>query len=127
MTQLPPLSRRERQVMDVIHELEEATAVQIRERLESAPSDGAIRSILRILVSKKHLSIEERGPRYVYSSTKPTTKVRKSAMRHLLRTFFGGSVQGAIATLLELEGAELDQEEFDRIKKMISQAEEEGR
>ncbi len=127
MTQLPLLSRRERQVMDVIHELEEATVAQIRERLDSAPSDGAIRSVLRILVNKGHLSIEERGPRYVYSSTKPTKNVRRSAMSHLLRTFFGGSVQGAIATLLELEGGEIGEEERDRIKKMIDRAAEDGR
>ncbi|MEM1205555.1 MAG: BlaI/MecI/CopY family transcriptional regulator [Acidobacteriota bacterium] len=127
MNDLPPLSRREREVMDIVHELGEATASQIRGQMESPPSDGAIRSVLRILVSKGHLEIEQRGPRYVYSPTTSTNQVRKSAMRHLLRTFFGGSAHGAIATLLELEDSDLSTAEKERIQAMIDRAAEKGR
>lgn len=127
MNDSPPLSRREREVMDIIHELEEATASQIQERMEVPPSNSAIRSVLRILVKKQHLTFSQRGPVYVYSSTAPKSVTQKSAARHLLRTFFGGSVQGAIATLLDLDDTKLSAEEHARIKALIDQAAEEGR
>lgn len=127
MTDSTPLSRREREVMDIIHQLEEATAAQIQERMEVPPSNGAIRSVLRILVNKQHLAFEQRGPVYVYSPTAPKAAVQKSAARHLLRTFFGGSVQGAIAALLDLEDTQLSAQEQERIKAMIDQAAKEGR
>ena len=121
------LSRRESEIMDIIHELEEATAAQIQERMAAPPSNGAIRSVLRILVKKGHLEIEERGPRYVYSATAPKSSVRESATRHLLQTFFGGSVQGAIAAMLELEDTRLSKDEQEKLKAMIDQAAQEGR
>ncbi len=127
MTDSPPLSRREREVMDLIHQLEEATASQIQERMEVPPSNSAIRSVLRILVDKQHLKFEQRGPVYVYSSTAPKSVAQKSAAQHLLRTFFGGSVQGAIAALLDLDDTKLSTEEQARIKALIDQAAEEGR
>lgn len=127
MTDLPALSRREREVMDIIHQLEEATASQIQERMEVPPSNSAIRSVLRILVNKQHVTFEQRGPVYVYSPTAPKSAAQKSAARHLLRTFFGGSVHGAIAALLDLEDTRLSVQEQERIKAMIDQAAEEGR
>ena len=127
MSQPPPLSRREREVMDVLYELGTATAAQIRERLANPPTDSAVRSILRILVSKRHLERTPDGPRYLYSPTTPVVRARRSAMHHVLRTFFGGSVEGAVAMLLELGEGDLTPEERQRIMRMIDEAEEDGR
>ncbi len=127
MIDLPPLSRRERQVMDVVHELGHATAAQVRERMADPPTDAAVRSILRILVSKGHLGFEQEGPRYVYSPTAAPQRARSSAMQHVLQTFFGGSVEGAMAALLELEHGTLTDEERAHMKRMVDRAAEEGR
>lgn len=127
MADMPPLSRRERQVMDIIHELGGATAVQIRGRMSDPPTDSAVRSVLRILVRKGHLEKEYDGPRFVYSPRVPARAARQSAMRHVLKTFFGGSVEGAVATLIALEDGGLDPEERERILEMIDRASEEGR
>lgn len=127
MTDLSRLSRREREVMDTIHELGDATAAQIRRRMTDPPTDSAVRSVLRILVEKGHLSSEYDGPRYVYSPTVPAQRARNWAMQHVLRTFFGGSVEGAVATLLQLEDGKLTPKERARIKALIDRASEEGR
>lgn len=127
MTDQPPLSRREREVMDIVHEMGEATAARIRERMAEPPTDSAVRSVLRILVEKGHLAREYDGPRLVYSPTVPARRARRSVMRHVLRTFFGGSVEGAVATLLELEDTSLTPEERARMKALIDRASEEGR
>ena len=113
--------------MDIIHELGDATAAQIRRRMTDPPTDSAVRSVLRILVDKGHLSSEYDGPRYVYSPTVPAQRARSSAMQHVLRTFFGGSVEGAVATLLQLEDGKLTPKERARIKALIDRASEEGR
>ena len=127
MNSLPALSRREREVMDLAHELGNATAAQIQENMDDPPTYSAVRSTLRILVEKGHLVSERDGLRYVYSPTMPVLRARRSAMRHVLRTFFGGSLPGAVATLLELRGDDLTPEEHARITEMIEQAAKEGR
>ena len=113
--------------MDVLYELGAGTAVQIRERLADPPTDSAVRSILRILVGKRHLERKPDGSRYVYSPTLPVMRARRSAMHRVLRTFFGGSVEGAVAMLLELGEGDLTPDERERIKQMIDEAEEDGR
>lgn len=127
MNSLPALSRREREVMDLAHELGNATAAQIQENMADPPTYSAVRSTLRILVEKGHLVSERDGLRYVYSPTMPLLRARRSAMSHVLRTFFGGSLPGAVATLLELHGDDLTPEEHARITEMIEQAAKEGR
>ena len=127
MSELPPLTRRERQVMDILYETGGATAVQIRKRMSDPPTDSAVRSILRILINKGHLTRELDGPRYVYSPATPATRASRSAMRHVLSTFFEGSVEGAVATLLKLREGDLTPAERARIKAMIDEAAEEGR
>ncbi len=127
MNRLPPLSRRERQVMDILYESGGATAVQIREHMADPPTDSAVRSILRILVGKGHLQRKADGPRYIYSPTASVSQVRRSAMHHVLRTFFGGSVEGGVATLLELRDGDLTPEARERIRAMIDKAAAEGR
>ncbi len=127
MSQLPPLSRREREVMDVLYERGGATATQVRECLADPPTDSAVRSILRILVQKRHLDRTPDGSRYVYLPTMPAAQARRSAMHRVLRTFFGSSVERAVATLLEIGEGDLTPDERERIRRMIDQAEEDGR
>ena len=121
------LSRRERQIMDVIYARGRATVAEVRERLPDPPTYSAVRALLRILETKGHLRHEQEGPRYVFLPTVPAEKARDSALRHLLRTFFDGSAEGAVAALLDLGSAELSPEEFDRLADRIEQARKEGR
>ncbi len=127
MSELPQLSRREREVMDIVHELEAATSAQIRNRMAEPPTDSAVRSVVRILVNKGHLASKRDGVRYVYSPRVSISKARRSAMRHVVRTFFGGSVEGAVAALLELEDASPTPEERTRLRALIDRASREGR
>ena len=127
MTHPPRLSGREREVMDIVHELGSATAARIRERMTDPPTDSAVRSVLRILMEKGHLASEYEGPRYVYSPTVSAQRARSSAMQHVLKTFFGGSVEGAVAMLLRLDDRKLTPDERARIKALIDEASEEGR
>ena len=127
LSKVPQLSRREREVMDIVHELGTATSAQIRSRMAEPPTDSAVRSVLRILVNKGHLGSRQDGVRYVYSPSVPTSRARRSAMRHVVRTFFGGSVEGAVATLLDLEATRLKPEERARLRSLIDRAFREGR
>ena len=124
---VPQLSRRERQIMDVIYARGRATVAEVREGLPDPPSYSAVRALLRILEEKGHLRHEQEGPRYVFLPTVPPDKARESALRHLLRTFFDGSAEGAVAALLDLEAGELSPEEYDRLAARIEQARKEGR
>lgn len=127
MSDVPRLSRREREVMDIVHEFGRATSKQIRSRMAEPPTDAAVRSVLRILVEKGHLRSRQDGVRYVYAPSVPPARARRSAMRHVLRTFFGGSVEGAVATLLDLEDANLTSAERARLRALIDRAAREGR
>ncbi|MDE2653911.1 MAG: BlaI/MecI/CopY family transcriptional regulator [Gemmatimonadota bacterium] len=127
MTHLPPLSRREREVTHIIHGLGRATAAQIQERMVEPPSYSAVRAVLRVLVEKGHLVSEYDGPRLVYSPTIPVERARRSVMRHVLRTVFDGSVEGAVTTLLELQDTRLSADIRARLKELIDQASAEGR
>ena len=113
--------------MDIVYELGSATANQIQERMDKPPTNAAVRSILRILVERKHLKYQQDGPRYLYSPTVPVQKSRHSALRDVLRTFFGGSVEGAMAALMDMEESRLSEEERERIKRLIDRAQKEGR
>lgn len=127
MSEAPRFSRREGEVMDIVHELGTASSAQIRSRMAEPPTDSAVRSVLRILVRKGHLSSRQDGVRYVYSPSVPTSRARRSAIRHVVRTFFGGSVEGAVATLLELEDANLTPAERARLRALIDRTSREGR
>lgn len=113
------LSRRERQIMDVIYRRGSASVSEVRERLPDPPSYSAVRAMLRILEEKGHLRHEEEGPRYVYYPTVPRSAARESALKHLLRTFFGGSTSAAVAALLDLGGEELSEAELERLSELI--------
>lgn len=120
------LSRRERQIMDIIYRRGRATVAQVLEELPDPPSYSAVRAMLRVLEEKGHLEHEQEGPRYVYSPTLPRERARRSALRRLLDTFFEGSPEEAVAALLDMS-ADLTDEELERLSRLIEEARKEGR
>ncbi len=122
-----PLSRRERQIMDVVYRLGRATAAEVRDALPDPPSYSAVRASLRILEEKGHLQHEQDGPRYVFLPTVPRDTARRSALRQLVRTFFEGSTAQAVAALLDEPDSPLTDEDLDRLTQLIQQARNEGR
>src|SRR5262245_43881770 len=123
----PPLSRREREIMEILYGAEGLTAAEVRERLTVPPGYSAVRALLRILESKGHVRHEERGPRYVYSPVVPRAKARRSAIKTLVETFFGGSPELAVAALIDESRSKLTRAELDRLAALISAARKEGR
>jgi len=121
------LSRRERQIMDIIYEMKEATALQVLERLPSPPSYSAVRALLRVLEDKGHLLHRPDGPRYVYLPRLAKDKARKSALAHLKRTFFDGSTAEVVAALLDMSEDDLSDEDYARLAALIDRARKEGR
>lgn len=119
------LSRRERQIMDVLFQRGRASAADVQEALPEPPSYSAVRALLRILEEKGHIRHEADGPRYVYLPRHDRDKARQSAMRHLVQTFFNGSTGEAIAALLGSEGGRLTADEIDRLAVMMGQARKE--
>jgi BlaI family transcriptional regulator, penicillinase repressor len=113
--------------MDIVYRLGRATAAEIRAAMAQPPTDPAVRTTLRILVRKGRLKQEYDGPRYVYSPTVAPDKARRSAFRHLLDTFFGGSARGAMAALLEMDDAGLSSRERKRLKALVDDADRKGR
>jgi len=113
--------------MDIIYELKEATALQVMERLPSPPSYSAVRALLRVLEQKGHLNHRQEGPRYVFSPLLPREKARRSALRHLLRTFFDNSTEDAVAALLDISEDNLSEEDYRRLVELIHKARKEGR
>ena len=124
---VPPLSRRERQVLDVLHRLGRASAAQVRAALADPPSDSAVRTHLRILEEKGHVGHEQDGPRYVYRPTVPREAGGRRALRHLLRTFFDDAPERAVAALLDETAATLSDDDLDRLDDLIQQARAQGR
>jgi BlaI family transcriptional regulator, penicillinase repressor len=120
------LSRRERQIMDAIYRLERATAAEVMEAIPDPPSYSAVRAMLRVLEEKGHLKHEQDGPRYVFSPVVARDAARRSAMKHLVRTFFDGSTEGAVAALLQTDG-KLSHDELERLSGLIEKAKSEGR
>lgn len=120
------LSRREREVMEIVYRLGRPTASEVQEAMQDPPSNAAVRSTLRILVAKGHLRHEYDGPRYVYLPTVSAAAAQRTALQRLVHTFFDGSAEGAMAALLET-GAPLSAEGKARLKELIDDAEEEGR
>jgi len=121
-TDTAQLSRRERQIMEIVYELGRATAVEVRERMPDPPSYSAVRAMLRILEDKGHIIHEQDGPRYIFLPTVPREEASETALRRLVRTFFGGSPEGAMAALLDLDGDRLDEDALQRLAEMIDEA-----
>jgi BlaI family transcriptional regulator, penicillinase repressor len=121
------LTRRERQIVDVLYRLGRATAGEIRAHLSGSPTDSTVRTQLRVLERKGHVRHDEEGLRYVYMPTLSRHAARKSALKHLVDTFFDGSSAGAVAALLGGEAARVSDDELERIAEMVRNAKGEGR
>jgi predicted transcriptional regulator len=118
----PTLTRRERLIMDALYRLGRATAADIRARLDGAPSDSTVRTQLRVLEAKGHVRHEEHGLRYVYVPTVPRHSARRSALRHLVDTFFDGSSAKAVAALLGGEASKVSDDDLERIAQIVDAA-----
>ncbi len=116
------LSKRERQIMDLLYRLGRATAAEIRESLSGQPSDSTVRTQLRVLEDKGHVRHEELGLRFVYLPTVPRHSARKSALNHLVDTFFDGSHAKVVTTLLGSDAGRLSDADLDRIADLIAAA-----
>ena len=121
------LSRRERQIMDVVYRLGSATVSEVLADLPDPPSYSAVRATMRLLEERGHLKHKQDGPRYVYFPTQSRAKARRSALRHLLQTFFDGSAEHAVAALLDMSAQELSDEELDRLTRLIEDVRKQGR
>ncbi|HEX8091210.1 MAG TPA: BlaI/MecI/CopY family transcriptional regulator [Blastocatellia bacterium] len=121
------LSRRERQIMDVIYQQGRATAADVLENMPNAPSYSAVRAMLRLLEDKGFVRHEQDGPRYVYLPTLSRDKARQSAMKQLLQTFFDDSAEQAVAALIDMSRPKMSDAELDRLSRLIDEARKEGR
>lgn len=127
MKKLRSLSRRERELMDIVYGAGSASASEVQGRMADPPSYSAVRTTLRILEGKGLLTHEFDGKRHVYRPKLPRSKARQSAIENLLATFFDGSAAGAVVTLLERPGLQISRDEFDRMAELIDRARKEGR
>ena len=128
MTKPPdPLTRREREIMDILHRRGRATAHEVMAELADPPSYSAVRTFLRLLEERGHLRHEQDGPRYVYMPTLARRDAQRSALAHLVDTFFDGSVEDAVVTLVEASKPKLSRQELERIAGLIAKAKKEGR
>jgi BlaI family transcriptional regulator, penicillinase repressor len=121
------LSRRERQIMDILYMRGKATVSEVLEDLPDPPSYSAVRATLRLLEEKGYIRHQEEKLCYVYTPVLPRAKVRESALRRVVRTFFEGSVEQAVVALLKMSSGALTEAELDRLSKLIEQAKKEGR
>jgi len=124
---LKNLSRRERQIMDIVYELNEATVAQVLDLIPDPPSYSTVRALLRVLEEKGHLIHKQQGPRYIYSPTLPREEASQNALKHVLKTFFDNSTEDIVAALLNISEEDLSEEEYKRLTKLIKKAQNEGR
>ena len=116
------LTKRERQIMDALYRLGRATAAEIVQEVPGAPGNSTVRTQLRVLETKGHVRHEEQGLRYVYMPTLPRHSARRSALKHLVETFFDGSTAKTVAALLGGEAARVSDAELDRIAELVKAA-----
>jgi BlaI family penicillinase repressor len=121
------LSRRERQIMDILYKRGKASASEVREAMEDAPSYSAVRAMLRVLEEKGHTRHQAEGLRYVYMPVVGRDQAKRSAVKHLMNTFFNDSPEQAVAALLDVSSTRLTREELDRMAALIEQARKEGK
>jgi predicted transcriptional regulator len=121
------LSRRERQIMDILYRRGKASAAEVREAMDDPPSYSAVRAMLRVLEGKGHVRHQEEGLKYVYTPVVARDKAKRSVVKHLLDTFFNGSAEQAMAALLDVSASKLTDEELQRMSGMIEKARQEGR
>ena len=118
------LSRRERQLMDIIYEHSQASVADVLENLPDAPSYSTVRALLRILEEKGHLTHQKDGPRYIYRPTQPRHRAGQSALKQVVQTFFDKSIERTVAALIA--DAEVSEEELERLSQLIEQAKKGG-
>src|SRR5512138_535562 len=121
------LSRRERQIMDVLYRFGSATAAEVQENIADPPSYSAVRALLRILLEKGHVRHSYDGPRYVYSPVISRPVAQKSALKQLVKTFFDGSASNAVAALLDMSSKDLSDSELEKLAEIVEQAKREGK
>jgi predicted transcriptional regulator len=121
------VSRRERQILEIIYARGEATAAQVVKDMPDAPSKTSVRTLMRILEEKGHLTHRQEGMTYIYQPSRARTPAGQSALRQLLRTFFGGSIQEALAAHLADEDADLKPADLEKMASLIRKARKEGR
>jgi BlaI family penicillinase repressor len=122
----PALSRRERQIVDILYRRGRATASEVMDDLSGSPNYSTVRTQLRVLEDKGHVSHEEEGLRYVYTPAVPRAAARKSALRHLVDTFFDGSAEQVVAAVLGGEAKRLSDEDLKRIAELVAKARKDG-
>ena len=127
MADVRQLTRRERQIMDIVYRRGQATAAEVMADMPDPPSYSAIRALLRILEDKGHLRHEAQGPRYVFLPIVAPDKARRSALKGIVHTFFGGSASDAVAALLDMPSTRLSQKDRARLASLIEQARKAGR
>ena len=125
--ELQGLSRRERQIMDVLYAMGAATVGEVLERIPDPPSYSAVRATMRTLEEKGHVIHQQDGPRYVYKPTVERESARTAALKHLVRTFFNGSAEQAAAALLGMQESRVDHDALARLTEQVNRAREEGR
>jgi BlaI family transcriptional regulator, penicillinase repressor len=121
------LSRRERQIMEILFQRGKLSASEIREAMDDAPGYSAVRALLRILEDKGHVKHQAEGLRYVYVPTVTREKAKRAAVKHVLDTFFNGSPEQIVAALLDVSSPALTRDELDRMAQMIEKAKKEGK
>ena len=121
------LSRRERQVMDILYRRGEATVAEIMDELPDPPTYSAVRSVLRILGEKDLIRYKEDGPRYVYFTTRDTEAARDDVLAHVVRTYFAGSPEQAVTALLRMSDVDMKDADIERLRDTIRRARQSGR
>ena len=120
------LSTRERQIMDILYRFGQASAAEVQANMPDPPSYSAVRATLRILEDKGHVQHQQDGPRYLFRPAVARDKAKRSAVKHLIRTFFDGSTEQAVATLLDDSSSKMSGDELDRLAKLIEKARSKG-
>lgn len=127
MSALASLSRRERQIMEILYQRGKASAAEVREAMPDAPGYSAVRAMLRILEEKGHVKHQAEGLKYVYVPSIARDKAKRTAVKHLMETFFNGSPEHVMAALLDVSSTKLSREELDRMARLIDNARKEGK
>ena len=121
------LSRRERQIMDILYRVGKASAADVLNAMPDPPSYSAVRAMLRVLEEKGHVKHQEEGLKYVYAPVVARDKAKRSAVKHVMETFFNGSAEQIVAALLDVSSTRLTRDELDRMAEMIEKAKKEGK
>ena len=127
MSALAGLSRRERQIMDILYRQGKASSSEVREQMDDAPSYSAVRAMLRVLEEKGHVRHQAEGLKYVFVPTVARDKAKRTAVKHVMETFFNGSPEQIVAALLDVASTRLTRDELDRMSKLIEDAKKEGK